>query len=247
MLKKSYLLITLSLLHACLPLLACAANELSLAGTWQVTLQPPATGSNTSTTTATPAWRDIRLPGTLDDAGIGEPLAKQPELTREVFARLQRKHSHIGPAWYKREVVIPESWRGKQIILELERVLWESRVFIDGAEISRADSLSTPHRHDLSAALAPGARELMLRIDNSNIHPGLSLLNRKYTDMSDRPFAHAYTNHTQIIWNGAIGTLRLVALEPNALDAPQTVSVSPRISPARFRDENQSNGSILLP
>ena len=220
--------ILLAAFAAILPLPAFAAqnaaDELSLAGTWQVSLQAP----SAATAGAAAAWRDIRLPGTLDDAGIGEPLAKQPALTQQVLTRLQRKHTYIGPAWYKREVAIPEAWRGKQIVLELERVLWESRVFVDGAEISRADSLTTPHRHDLSAALKPGAHELMLRIDNSEIHPGLSRFFGKHKDPLDGPLAHAYTNHTQTMWNGAIGTLRLLAREHDAL---RTVSVYPRVTP----------------
>ena len=230
--------------------LANADDEISLAGAWRVSLQTPATA----------AWRDIQLPGTLDDAGIGAPHGKQPELTFPVLTRLQRKHSHTGPAWYQRDITIPESWRGKHIILELERVLWESRVFVDGVEISRDDSLSTPHRHDLSAALKPGARhELMLRIDNSELHPGLNRHRPSYGPAEDKPLAHAYTNHTQVIWNGALGALRLFALPPGQ-DALQTISVFPRVSPdfgikirvagascSRCREQDAPATLILIP
>lgn len=203
-------------LHA----LAARAATLDLAGPWQVSLTDPA---------AAPVWQPISLPGTLDDARIGTPLALKPELTLPVLTRLQRRVTHIGPAWYRRTVDIPVNWVGQKIVLELERVLWESRVFVDGREASRADSLIAPHRHDLTAALPPGRHELLLRIDNRELHPDLSHHARSYKLPDDAPLAHAYTNHTQIIWNGVLGTLRLHTEEAVAL---RTVSVFPQLTPA---------------
>jgi hypothetical protein len=37
--------------------------------------------------------------------------------------RLSRIWYWKGPAWYQREVVIPESWKGKRITLLLERLV----------------------------------------------------------------------------------------------------------------------------
>ncbi len=212
--------IYLCLLSAPLALVA-QSPTLDLAGTWEVSLVDPAS--------APARWQPIRLPGTLDDAGIGEPLALEPELTLPVLTRLQRKVTHVGPAWYRCTVEIPADWKGRTIVLELERVLWESRVFIDGRQISRADSLTTPHRHDLTALLRPGSRhEIVLRIDNREIHPDLSLHGRAYVGALDGPMAHAYTNHTQIMWNGVLGRIGLRAEKPDSLRA---LHVTPRLTP----------------
>jgi hypothetical protein len=208
---------TLVVLTAALP---ARAATLDLAGPWEVSLTDPATA---------PAWQAILLPGTLDDAKIGTPLVLKPELTLQVLTRLQRRTTYIGPAWYRRTVEIPAAWAGQKILLELERVLWESRAFVDGREVSRADSLVAPHRHDLAAALTPGRHELLLRIDNREIHREISHHAKSYKLPEDAPLAHAYTNHTQIIWNGVLGTLRLRAEEMIAL---RTVSVFPRLTPA---------------
>ncbi|HWL17510.1 MAG TPA: hypothetical protein VNR00_18015, partial [Opitutus sp.] len=135
-----------------------APSIIDLAGDWQVSLQPPAAENAT--------WHSIRLPGTLTDAGLGEPLQKKPDLTLATLAHLQAKFSHIGPAWYRREIVIPPDWAGRRIRLELGRVLWESQVWVDGREAGRADSLVAPHIHDLSAWLPPGRHVLLVRIDN---------------------------------------------------------------------------------
>jgi hypothetical protein len=214
---KKLSLFVLSLLSSLTP--GLRAESLDVSGHWDVSLADPGTS---------PAWRQIRLPGTLDDHQIGAPLALRPELTVPVLAHLQPRFAHVGPAWFRRRVEIPDRWAGKTITLELERVLWESRVFVDGHEVSRADSLATPHRHDLSAALTPGQHELVVQIDNREIHRGVSLHIDRYEVPASFPAAHAYTNHTQTLWNGVLGLLRLHAGERVALER---VAVFPQPGP----------------
>ncbi len=196
------------------------ADSLDLAGPWEVSLAEPGPAS---------IWEPIRLPGTLDDHQLGAPLALRPELSIPVLAHLQRRFSHIGPAWFRRSVEIPPHWSGKSITLELERVLWESRVFVDGREVSSADSLSTPHRHDLTSALTPGRHELVVRIDNREIHRGISLAIDRYQVPASFPAAHAYTNHTQTMWNGVLGSLRLHATD---LVRVERMAVVPHLGPS---------------
>jgi hypothetical protein len=211
MLKKT---LTLTYIFICCVLpVSLTGAEISLDGNWRVSLQDP------EHTASSLAWREIRLPGTLDDAGIGEPLDLAPELSFRVLTRLQRKNMFVGPAWYTREVTIPDSWKGRAVILELERVLWKSTVFVDGREYSSQDSLTTPHRFDLSAALTPGKHTLMLKIDNREIYKDVSHKIPRYQFPENMNVAHAYTNHTQIMWNGVLGCLCLRAEEPVRIDS----------------------------
>lgn len=148
----------------------------------------------------------IKLPGTLDDAGVGNPTVLTADsLNKETLLMLTRKHSYIGAAWYSREIMIPANWKGKRIDLFLERVIWKSQVWVDGKEASfTEESLSAPHRFPLHRLLTPGKKhKLVIRIDN-----------RKQYDMSTRDMAHAYTNGTQIMWNGVIGQMKLIAKNP---------------------------------
>ena len=80
----------------------------------------------------------IQLPGTLDEAGYGTSTVGSD------YGILTRRHKYIGPAWYTREFVIPHNWQGKEITLYLERVLWESKVWIDGRFIDTQEGI-TPH------------------------------------------------------------------------------------------------------
>lgn len=167
---------------------------IDLSGEWSVTLD--SLDSN--------KVHGIFLPGTLDMAGLGVPNRLSPALEKPQLLGLTRRHSYVGPATYSRDVMIPADWGGKRITLELERVLWSSRISVDGKEVdSVGESLVAPHRHDLTGLIVPGkTQRLTIEIDNS-----------KRYDMSVDNLAHAYTDATQVIWNGMLGGLTLKATD----------------------------------
>jgi beta-galactosidase/beta-glucuronidase len=188
------------LLAIILPVLSYAQKNLSLAGEWEVAFDADDAGSHRQVSRSFPY--KVHLPGTTDQQGLGDSLAITPSLTRESLYQLARRHKFIGTAWYRRSITIPQDWQGKQIELMLERVLWQSRVFVDGKEVDgQQESLTTPHRYDLTALMGPGSHTILVRIDN-----------KKQYDISYQNLAHAYTDGTQTIWNGAIGKLRFDCL-----------------------------------
>ena len=138
--------------------------------------------------------QSVQLPGTLDEAGIGKPLELQPELKREVMLHLYRKHEYVGKAWYKRTITVPELQAGEKSILKMERVMWKSEVYVDGKLAGEANSLCVPHEYDLTEYLTPGEHEILICIDNS-----------RQFDLNNKDMAHAYTDETQIKWNGILG------------------------------------------
>ncbi|SIN75351.1 glycoside hydrolase family 2 [Chitinophaga niabensis] len=193
--------VSLILLALCC-MLKVQAQTISLEGEWRYRLDAQDKGIKEQ-------WfnqsfeNKLKLPGTLDDAGVGDPATLTADsLNKETLLMLTRKHSYIGPAWYSREIMVPASWKGKRMDLFLERVIWKSQVWVDGKEASfTGESLSAPHIFPLHRLLTPGKKhKLVIRIDN-----------RKLYDMSTRDMAHAYTNGTQIMWNGIIGQIKLIA------------------------------------
>jgi hypothetical protein len=135
----------------------------------------------------------VTLPGTTDTNQKGEKTTYQPA------DRLARKWLWIGPAWYQRDVTVPEDWAGKRITLFFERSR-NTRVWIDGTFVGRADSLSAPHVFDVTAAMKPGTRTITVMIDNSKLPPVGP--------------AHAVDERTQTNWNGIVGTMELRATDP---------------------------------
>lgn len=177
-----------------------ADDEISLAGEWRVALDSTEVGEEQEWFNRTFA-NEITLPGTLDEAGYGVADTLEPSVRKPQILHLTRKHSYVGPAWYVREVDIPSAWEGRTVTMRLERVLWQTRVWVDGKPMPGAqESLSAPHEFDLTEQLTPGRHKIALRVDN-----------RKRYDISVNDMAHAYTNETQVMWNGVLGKMILKA------------------------------------
>ncbi|MDE6290488.1 MAG: glycoside hydrolase family 2, partial [Muribaculaceae bacterium] len=164
-----------------------AEHAIDLSGKWSVLLE------NDSST------YEINLPGTTDDAGIGVPDTLTPQLTKPQLLHLTRKNRYVGPAVYSRTVKIPKGMAGKPLRLKLERVLWKSCLEIDGKPTGYCEeSLTTPHEYKIREGLSEGEHTVTLRIDNS-----------KQYGISTNNLAHAYTDDTQIMWNGVLGDMIL--------------------------------------
>ena len=147
MLRISTILFLLLISSVCI-----AQNEsINLSGKWKVNLEPKneliTKNSKKCKTTGI-----IHLPGSLAENGFGY------KTTGSDFGILTPEYRYIGKAWYKRFIEIPQNWKNKQVEIFLERVLWESRVFIDGEEHTQQDALGTPHIHKLGK-MTPGKHE----------------------------------------------------------------------------------------
>ena len=158
-------------------------SSIDLSGKWSCV---------TADTTAT-----VTLPGTLDTNGVGKPCSNTRETTH-----LSRRHSYVGEASYSCEFTMPREWRGRNVVLTLERAK-PATVIVDGDTVGCSNDISTPQRYDLGNMLAPGKHRLEIVVDNSDRHVPHQLLGS----------SHAYTEDTQTNWNGVIGDISLTAPE----------------------------------
>ena len=202
-------------------------REIDLSGEWEVALDSMDKGI--SGKWYMESFPDkITLPGTLCDAGYGTPCTLEPTMDKEIFLNLKRKFDYLGPVWYKKECFIPAEWNEKDVFLTLERVIWNSQVWINGTKVEGFnESLTTPHYFNLSKYLVPGENnKIVIRIDN-----------RRQYDISVKNLAHAYTNDTQTMWNGILGKIALTAKDKVQIEElrltpdidNQTVNVSVKI------------------
>ena len=153
----------------------------------------------------------IELPGITDDYQIGWKCPYRH------IDRLTRKYEYMGPAWYQREIDIPKEWKGKQIFLYFERTHWLSSVYICKADLtyfggeaaSQKDYISVPHNHDITKHVKPGEKHLLtVCVDNR-------------FQYQTHKWNHAHTEFTQINWNGILGDIKLVAVDPVYVDDMQ--------------------------
>lgn len=180
--------------------LPCNAQQerINLAGSWKFSLD------------STKFDSEINLPGSTDEAGIGEKHIAGTKLytgNSEIW-QLARKNVFIGIAWYQKKVEIPKEWKDKRVVLSLERCMWQTRLWINGHYVDEEHSLCTPHQYDISGYLKVGSNEICLCIDNSPyVHLG--------------SWSHGYAPGIQTIWNGAIGDLFLEAKDKISVEGIQ--------------------------
>ena len=188
-----------------------AQDVISLAGKWQFCMGDAPKYSDT-----------IQLPGSMLTNGEGNPVSVSTKWTGSLydssfyFNPYMEKYRHegemkfpffltperhyVGNAWYQRKVVVPKSWKHRQITLFLERPHIETTVFVNGREVGHQLSLSVPHQYDLTAYLKPGAEnEIEIRVYNGieNVCVGQD--------------SHSVTDQTQGNWNGITGRIELQA------------------------------------
>lgn len=197
-----------------------AQQAISLAGTWGFRMDREDRGVQEKWFAAALPEK-IALPGSMAEQGFGDDVSIDTKWTGQIVDRswftearyepfrqagavkvpfwLTPVKCYVGPAWYQRQIKIPSSWRGKRIVLFLERPHWETRVWVDDREIGSQNSLSTPHEFDLSD-LAPGEHRLTLCVDN-----------RVKINVGDN--AHSVSDHTQTNWNGVVGRIELRATD----------------------------------
>lgn len=200
--KKLFLLV---LLFCCLSSVSGQqSNTIDLSGTWRFQTDLMGFGKTPgSELYQSVLTESIFLPGSTDQAGKGI------QTTARHVDRLSRKFEYCGQAWYQREVVIPQEWQNKEIILTLERCHWDTEVYIDGKVAASEEHLSTPNRFILSQFLTPGTHNITICVDNRLKYP------------MDQ-WNHGTTEYTQTNWNGIVGKIELTAKEKTYIKSLKT-------------------------
>ncbi len=196
------------------------STSLDLSGPWHARLDPADEGlaaqwQTGPLLTATP----ITLPGSLAANGLGAPFDPQSgrygqtavpylkwpgagytDATRvDELGVLVASHFYRGAAWYQREFEVPDAAGDCEWRLQLERVKWTSRCWIDGQEVpgKGSRSLYTPHKYTLGP-LTPGLHRITLRIENRPpVNIGIA--------------GHGCGMETEPLWHGVAGSMRLTA------------------------------------
>lgn len=165
----------------------------SLAGVWKFRLDAERIGLGAEWF-KTELPDKTQLPGSCEEHGHGTP-----PVASNVNC-LTRVLQYEGPAWYQREIDVPESWGRKRVELFLERCHWETTVWVDERRIGSQNSLCVPHVYSLGE-LTPGRHRLTICVDNTFKLP-------------IGAWASAITEQTQTNWNGIVGRIELRATDP---------------------------------
>lgn len=209
-----------------------AADKRDLAGTWRFALDRHDEGIDARWYGGAMPERfkdRIALPGILNAQGYGDEIStstpwvlslydKDWHLREEYKAHTapgkvkvpflsQPPRHYLGAAWYQRDIDVPAAWRGKRVVLHLERPRWGSTLWLDEREIGSNRSLVAGHEYDLGL-LAPGPHRITVRVDSRML-------------MNYRPDSHSVSDSLGMSWNGIVGKVELRATSPVWIDDAQ--------------------------
>jgi hypothetical protein len=111
---------------------------------------------------------------------------------------LTPERHYVGNAWYERSFIVPKSWRGRNVVLYLERPHIETTITVNGREVGHQTSLSVPHVYDVTPYINYG-KENMLSI---KVYNGIE-------NVCVGQDSHSVTDQTQGNWNGIVGRIEL--------------------------------------
>ena len=162
----------------------------------------------------------VRLPGSMLTNGKGDEVTVNTKWTSSLYdssyyfnpymARYRQagqmkfpffltpdKH-YVGNAWYERTVMVPKRWKGKPVMLYLERPHIETTVLVNGQRVGHQQSLSAPHVYNITPYIIYGKpNQLTIQVYNGieNVCVGQD--------------SHSVTDQTQGNWNGIVGKIEL--------------------------------------
>lgn len=177
-----------------------AANTISLRGEWDFALDQKSEGVQKEWFKTT-LPDTIKLPGTTD-----ENLKGAKNTVTNTVNHLSRLFPYYGQAWYQKQVVIPEGWRGKRITLCLERTK-SSSVWVDDKAVGLNNTMAGPQVYDLTAVMSPGKHRITILVDNGKKMPVNG--------------GHQLSEDTQTNWNGILGKMELKATSKVWIDDVQ--------------------------
>ncbi len=184
----------------------CRPRWKNLNGAWRFAFDPADEG-------VAEAW--FTTPERLDRT-ITVPFPWQSELSGVAEPQV------AGVAWYAREAVIPEAWRGQRVHLVFGAVDAVADVWVNGRPVGGHDGGYTPFRLDVTDALRDGGNTVVVRAfdpDNDPEHPH-----------GKQGFSW-YTNAGglwQTVWLEALPAVHVASIEvdpPKSVVAPMTLDL----------------------
>ena len=146
---------------------ALSANYLSLNGTWKFNWVADADQRPTGFWAAgynDKGWDEMRVPGVWELNGYGDPIYVNTGYAwRNQFRsnppEIPVKNNHVGS--YRREIAVPASWKGKEIIAHFGSVTSNIYLWVNGRFVGYSEDSKLEAEFDLTPYLKPGEKNLI--------------------------------------------------------------------------------------
>jgi beta-galactosidase len=174
------------------------------------------------------SWRTLNLP---HDWSVELPFVNDENLRMHGYKPIGRSYPETSIGWYRREFEIPESDRGRRILVEFDGAFRSSLVFVNGCYIGRNDNGYSPFSFDLTDFLAYGAKNcIAVRVDASLgdgwYYEGAGIYRQVWLFKTDPLHLGKWDSYVRSTINGNSAALSLGTVVQNQGDLPQSVEVS---------------------
>lgn len=133
--------------------------------------------------------------------------------------------------WYRRTFTIPQSWRGRRILLHFQAVDWHATVWVDGQKVGEHKGGYTPFSFDITRTLREGAdHELIVSVWDP-------------TDSWTQPRGKQSLNPQGIWYTAVTGIWQSVWLEPVPRIAIRHVRAIPDVGRSRLELVVETDGA----
>lgn len=126
-------------------------------------------------------------------------------------------------SWYRRTFNLPADWSGRRIILHLDAVTWQARVFINGHSLGTHQGGYDPFSYDITPYLnGAGAQEIIVEVYSPE-------------DNGSQPRGKQTLYPGGIMYTSSSGIWQPVWLEPVDASGVQSLLIVPDVDNARLR------------
>ena len=166
-----------------------AQQRIDLSGEWAFETDPQETGI-VRKAFSKPLADKILLPASMPERLKGDIVTANTEWTGSIYdstyyrspsmAKYRQEGNvkfpffltpvryYKGLAWYSRDVEVPSGWKGRRVVLFLERAHIQTTLWVDGKRVGSEASLTTPHEYDITAYVKAGStHHLAISVDNA--------------------------------------------------------------------------------
>ena len=146
----------------------------------------------------------------------------------------------IPSIWYQREITIPASWSGKDILLNFGAVYYESEVYIDGKFANRHFGGSDSYSVDITKLVKPGQTHSLVVWAKSDLRGRMQSAGKQSTRQGS--FECMYTRTTGI-WQ----TVWMEAVAPTGIESVKfTTDIDRNQVSMQFTLRRNMNGNNLI-
>lgn len=125
-------------------------------------------------------------------------------------------------SWYRRTFTVPAAWSGKEIILHLDAVDWQARVYVNGQKVGVHQGGYDAIDYDITPFLKDGANELIVQVYSPQ-------------DNGSQPRGKQTLYPGGIMYKSSSGLWRSVWLEPVDVAGVRDVQIVPDVDQSQVR------------